>query len=161
MRSALCDSLLYRTDVIRGAVNHYFILFFSLFGGAEYVVGTFDTSSARLYCLFEKKSPTPFECVCVCVCEGAFCPVALVYLQLCSVWLPVPWQVEQHAALGFCSDVVNHKSVPTSKKRQRKWILPPIRLSGIHSTRGCTPATTQPLFYYNHTDSIAQPNINI
>lgn len=56
----------------------------------------------------------------MCVCFFYF----PVYLQLCSVKLTVPWQVEQHAALGFCSDVVNCKSVPTSKKLQINRFFP-------------------------------------
>lgn len=46
------------------------------------------------------------------------------YLQLrYHVQLTVPWQVEQHAALGFCWDV-NWKSVPTSKKQQGNRFAP-------------------------------------
>lgn len=76
---------------------------------------------ARRHIFYFLKTPTIFEYeLFMCVHFSYF----LVFLKLCSVRLTVPWQVEQQAALGFCSDVVNRKSVPTSKKQQGNRFFP-------------------------------------
>lgn len=84
----------------------------------------------------------------------SYFPVAL---QLCSEQLTAPQQVELHAALGLCSDVANHKFVPTSEERQGNRLFTP--RAGVPVAASLV--TTETTFHYRHTASFrgaVEPN---